>query len=273
MLNFEAPQIPEATSLIFTVPTLCPSCCQRLKFHGEYLVCTHVKCPAQVAGAVKRWVKKLDIKDWGETLIDSLCDNGIIKTPADLYRLRELQLSTHMLNGKRLGSSTAQRIMHNLEAKKQLRLAEFVGSLGIPLCGRTVVQMIVDAGYDSIDKMEEATVAQIALIPRMGQTKAEAFVDGLKRRKRVMDELLAAGVRIKTAAVGVLSGKSVCFTGFRDKELEDRVLEAGGSMHASVTKKTTYLVAKDPTSNSGKFKKASDYGVQILGIHDLEALL
>jgi DNA ligase (NAD+) len=264
---------PNQNTLRFAIPRKCPSCNHDTKKVGEYITCNFSKCPAQISGAVKRWVKKLDIKDWGDTLIDALCDQGLVKSPADLYGLDAVTLSKLELSGKKVGMSTAKKVLNNLYAKKELRIADFVGSLGIHLCGRSIAQMIADAGYDTLEKMEDATVAQIAAIPRMGQTKAEAFVDGYQRCKKLIDDLLRAGVTIKAPIVGNLSGKSFCFTGFRNKDLEDKVLNAGGAMKSGVSKSLNYLVAKNPKSGSGKVKKATGYGVTVIGISDLEAML
>jgi len=262
-----------AQTLRFIAPKTCPSCNHDVKKVGEYIMCTFAKCPAQISGAVKRWVKKLDIKDWGESLIDALCEAGLVKTPADLYGLDIVTIATLELSEKKVGKSTAKKVLDNLYAKKDLRIADFVGSLGINLCGRSIAQMVADAGFDTLEAMEDATVAQIAAIPRMGQTKAEAFVDGYKRCKKLIDDLLAAGVTIKKPITGTLSGSSFCFTGFRDKDLEDKVLNKGGSMKSSVGKSLTYLVAKNPKSTSGKVKKATDYGVTVIGIPELEKML
>lgn len=62
-----------------------------------------------------------------------------------------------------------------------------------------------------------------------------------------------------------LKGQIFAFTNFRDKELEKRIVDAGGEIGESVTKKTTCLVVPDGSSGlvSGKISKARQYGVQI----------
>ena len=72
---------------------------------------------------------------------------------------------------------------------------------------------------------------------------------------------------------GVLAGKKVVFTGFRDKTLEVRVENEGGSMQSSVSGKTNIVVAANITSNSGKVKKARDLGVTIMGLQDFKEML
>lgn len=259
----------------FEVPTKCPSCGTTIKRDGAYMVCPNTaSCPAQQSGAVKRWVKKLDIKEWGDTLIDALVEKGLVKSIADLYGLDEEELAAVTLSGKVLGKSTAKKVVKNLRAKMELRIADFVGSLGIDMWGRSMTQKIVDEGFDTLEKMEDATVAQIAAVPAVGDTKAEAFVEGFRRARKVIDELTAAGVKVKKpVAGGKLAGVSFCFTGVRDPAFADEILEAGGSVKSGVSKGLTYLVAKDPKSTSGKAKKARAQGTEVISLEEAKALL
>lgn len=271
----------------FVAPTECPSCGTKLKRTagrrtaatgtGAYLICPNDRgCGAQQSGAIKRWVKKIDIKDWGEALIEALCANGMVGSVADLYSLDEDELADVTLpdGGKRVGASTAKKVMKNLRAKMDLPVALFVGSLGIDLWGRSMVQFIVDAGFDTLEKMEDATVAQIAAVSGVGQTKAVAFVDGFGRRKKAIDDILAAGVTVKKPVVGgKLDGVSFCFTGVRDKEFAEEIMEAGGQVKGSVGKGLTYLVAKDPKSQSAKAKKARAQGTKVISLAEAKGLL
>lgn len=263
-----------ANNARLAVPVDCPSCGGKLSKKGEYILCENARvCPAQQSGAVKRWVKKLDVKDWGDTLIDALCASHKVRSIVDLYALTVADLEDFSFSGKRLGNSTAARIVANLHQKKELRIADFVGALGIDLCGQTVCQILVDAGFDTLEKMEDATVAEISAVAGMGQTKAVAFVEGFRRCRKLIDGLLRAGVTVKGPTQGKLTGKSFCFTGIRDKALEDRIKDAGGTLKSSVSRELTYLVAKDPTSTSGKAQKARDYGVAVVGVSDVEGML
>jgi len=248
-----------------------------VKTDGAYLICPNEKgCGAQQSGAVKRWLKKLDVKDWGDALIEALCSNGTVATIADLYGLRpeDIQDVTLPDSGKRVGASTAKRVVKHLHAKMELPIALFVGSLGIDLWGRSMTQFIVDAGFDTIEKMEDATVAQLAAVAGVGKTKAEAFVDGFGRRKKTIDDILAAGVRVKKPVTGgKLSGVSFCFTGVRDKAFAEEILEAGGQVKSSVGKGLTYLVAKDSKSTSTKAQKARAQGTKVITLEEAKSLL
>ena len=71
----------------------------------------------------------------------------------------------------------------------------------------------------------------------------------------------------------LLAGEKVCMTGFRDKELMEQVEAEGGVIQSGISKKTTILVAANPNSNSGKMKKAKEYGIRIMGIADFKEML
>lgn len=253
----------------FVIPTLCPVCSTGLARDGEYLVCPNTDlCSAQISGAVKRWVAGLGLKGWGDAIIDALCDKGYVSDPGDLYTLDAGELAEVEMGGRRIGS-TADTILTELTQKgRELPLHVFVGSLNIPLCSRSTCQTIADAGYDSLDKMRAATSTQIAAIPGMGAGRGQAFTDGLVAKELVIDKLLSNGVRIKVKATGTLTGKSFCFTGFRDADLQAKIEGLGGVIKSSAVKGLTYLVAQDPTSNSGKAQKARQQGTTIIGIDD-----
>ncbi len=72
---------------------------------------------------------------------------------------------------------------------------------------------------------------------------------------------------------GKLTGCVFVFTGFRSKELEAKVEAAGGKMGSAVSSKTTYLVADNPDSTSGKAQKARDVGIKVIGVPELQAML
>lgn len=255
----------------FTPPTRCPVCFTPLVRDGAYLICPNTAtCSAQVSGAVKRWVSKLGIKFFGETLIDALCDQGHVSTIADLYRLDPAEVSKLEMNGRKVGGS-ADRGFASLRANMELPLHVFVGSLGIPLIGRSMAKTIVDAGYDTLEKMRNAGGDETAAIPGMGAKKAVSFVIELERRDKsgVIDDLLSVGITIKAPAEGAFKGKSVCMSGFRDADMVAAIEGQGGTVKSGVSKTLGALVLKNPASTSGKAKKARQYGVEVIGIDEM----
>ena len=269
----EAVLVPAGGKLLGT-PDKCPACQGDLIIQGEYLLCHNEDCPAQVLGGISRWCKKVGVLGLGDSIIEALIENGGVEDAADLYTMVPSK-GEHIptgSDGSRLGR-TAYMIADELKLKSEMPIHTLVGSLGIPLCARSVCKTIADAGFDDLAKMRAATVGQIAAIPGLGQGKAESFVKGLAAKNALIDKLLANGVRLKVKSVGALTGKSVCMTGFRAPDMEKAIEDAGGSLKSSVGKGLTYLVAKDPNSGSEKAKKATSLGVQVIGIDDMWALL
>lgn len=263
------PLVPAVQAL--PAPTQCPECHTALVMDGEYLVCKGDECPAQVTGAISRWVEKIGVLHVGDALIEALVESSMVEDMADLYTLDPVAVADLEIGGRRVGG-TADKAINNLNAKKTMPLHVLVGSLGIPLIGRTMAKTIVDAGYNTLSKMLKARITEVAGIPGVGQTKAEAFVTGFVARAGLIGKLLANGIQIKDAT-GAFMGQSFCFTGFRDSGLQDAVEQAGGTMKSGVSRGLTYLVALDKSSNSEKAKKAASYGTQVIGVDDLKSML
>lgn len=63
------------------------------------------------------------------------------------------------------------------------------------------------------------------------------------------------------------------FTGFRDSVLETAIIKAGHLIGSSVSKKTTHVVAEDPTDLSAKIVKAKETGIPVITETQLKKLL
>ena len=66
---------------------------------------------------------------------------------------------------------------------------------------------------------------------------------------------------------------TVVMSGFRDKELEEKLLELGGKVSNSVSKNTNYLIVTDITSSSSKIDKASKLNVKIISRQNFNKIL
>ena len=243
-------------------PTVCSSCGTKLVRDGAYLVCRGEECDAQVRGSVIRWVKKIGILYVGDSLIDTLVETGTIEDCADLYTMDVSQVEDLEIGGRKVGGSAAKAI-NNLNAKKALPLHVIVGSIGIPLIGRSMAKLIVDAGFDSLSKMLKAKVADVAAIPGVGSVRAESFVKGFMAKAGLIAKLIGNGITVQTVA-GPLLGKSFCLTGFRDQMLQDAIEKAGGTMKSGVSKGLTYLIAAPGAGSTGKASKAASYGTKVI---------
>jgi len=256
---------------VLRVPEVCPMCGTAVVRNGAYLVCPNGDtCPAQISGAMKRWLAKIGVKFFGDALIDLLCETGTVERIADLYWLDPDKVAAMEFSNCRKVGGVAAKAFRNLHAATTLPLHVFVGSLGIPLIGRSMAKTIADAGYGSLKAMSEASIADVATIPGVGPTKAAAFVDGFwDLLDRGIITSLRAHITIAEKATGAFSDKSVCMTGFRDAQMVTAIENQGGTVKSSVSKGLDILVIKDPLSTSGKAAKARKYGTELVGIDEM----
>lgn len=262
--------IATSSPIEFRPPTHCPECNHPLTREGEYLVCRGLDCPAQATGSIKTWVKKIEVLHVGDSLIEALVESGMVEDPADLYTLNAADVSDLEIGGRKVGA-TADKAIKNLKAKMTLPIHVLVGSLGIPLIGRDMAKIIADAGYDTLSKMAKATIPQIAAIPGLGNTKAEAFVNGYTAKLGLICKLIGNGITVAVAS-GPLVGKSFCMTGFRDGSLSAAIEAAGGTMKGNVSRGLTFLIALDKNGNSGKLASARANGTTVIDIDEAWAM-
>lgn len=262
-----------STGTVSQAPKTCPECGAETTRDGEYVVCPNTaECPAQTTGRIQQWVKDLGILEWGSVLIQKLVEAGLVKTVPDLYRLTEEQLA----GLDRMGTSSAKRAREELWKVNPIPLERILGALSIPLCATSTMQVLVDAGFDSIEKLRAASVESLQAVPSMGPKRAEAFVTWMRKHSTVFEDLLSTGVSLKDRPVGALTGKSVCFTGKSTKpraELERLASEAGGTVKNSVGKGLTFLVMADPNSTSSKAQAARKNGTQCVSEEDFLKLV
>lgn len=254
-------------------PTTCPECGYPLERDGEYIVCPNTaECPAQVEGRIKRWVQELNILEWGDSLIEKVVKGGLASNVPELYKVSQAKLAAL----DRMGPSSAKKAYDHLWSVVPLPVEQFVGALGIPLCATSTLELIVSAGFDTLDKLKAATVNDLQGIPGMGPKRAKALQGWFARNGHIIDQMLEAGITVKARVVGSLSGSSFCFTGKMQHKrpvLEKMAKDAGGSVKGSVGKGLTYLVISDPNSTSSKAAAARKNGTKCISEEDFLAMI
>jgi DNA ligase (NAD+) len=253
------------------IPKKCPACSEKTEIEDIFIKCVNPACPAKNYGTLLHWVSVLDIKGFGDELVHQLFDKGIIKEPADFYQLKMEDISEL----ERRGEKSAKKVLAEVQLKREMTLPIFIKGLGIDGVGSTITESAMQK-FDSLTKLRKIkTKDELIDIHGLGDISAQNLIDGLKEKADIIDNLLNY-VSIKRPAaptVGILTGKSFCFTGFRNKDLEAKIQNLGGAIANGVTKSLTYLVAEDKNSSSSKVKKAKDQGIVVLEVDELEKLL
>ena len=246
-------------------PTTCERCGTTLVDEDTRLYCPNQDCPKRSLYRLRKWLDTLDVRDFGDAILGKLFESGRVTTVADLYTLELSDLVEH----ERMGETLATKILRNLYAAGSIPLSKFAAGFNIEGVGTLIVDKLVSAGYDTLDKLLEATPAEFAEVSGIGEILGETIATGLAQLADRMRAVLATG-RIEIAAPtrGSLSGKSFCFTGtlrtMTRSQAQDLVRGAGGSITSSVTKTLSFLVTNDPESGSSKNRKAQDLGIPII---------
>jgi DNA ligase (NAD+) len=160
-------------------------------------------------------------------------------------------------------------------------LAAFVAGFDFDGIGETIMDKVVRAGWDTLESLRRASHEDVGAVYGLGGISARTILEGLAETKDDMDAVLAAGIvsiaAPRKAEELPLRGLSFCFTGelrsMKRSSAEERVKELGGQVKGSVVKDLSYLVNNDPSSNSGKNKKARELAVPIIDEDAFLALL
>ncbi len=269
--NDVIPRIEECikgTGTVAKPPKHCPECAGETEMQGENLVCTNtLSCPAQVIGRIKNWISELNVLEWGDTLIQRLVESGKVKTVADLYRLSVNDLASI----DRMGKKSAQKCYDLLWASKDVPLEVFLGALSIPMIGQSTIKLIMSSGHDTLDVFYTLDSSDFEKVAGVGPIKAKSLADGIKSNQPLIKDILSAGVQIKERVIGVLTNKSICFTGAMVNKrpvLEKMASDAGADVKSSVSKGLSFLVISDTNSTSSKAVAARKLGTTLISEDD-----
>ena len=248
-------------------PTICSTCGTSLTDEGTRLFCPNVACEKRIHHRIEKWVNVLDIRDFGTTLIRRLYEIKRLTSISDMYTLTEDEIAN--LDG--LGEKSAKKIVGSIQSRREITLAKFVAGFDIENIGETLVQKIVDSGFNTLKKMLAMTEDEIVAINGFAEITAHTLQTGLQENKQEMLALTESGtIIIKTIDLenAKLAGLSFCFTGelhtMKRSGAETLVKDNGGSTKSSVVKGLSYLVTNDTTSGSSKNKKAQSLGIPII---------
>ncbi len=251
----------------FSMSTRCPVCGHAVtRKEGEVIhYCRNEHCPARHHESLYHFVSKhaLDIDGLGPKIIDQLVEEGLVKEPADLFRLTPKDLEPLDL----FAEKKAAKLVESIEAKKRVPLARFLFALGIRHVGEETAVDIAEH-FGTIERIMGARKGDFESVHDVGGVVAQSIVDFFAKadHRSVVRNLLAAGVlveRQKRVTSTKLAGKSFVVTGSLASITRDEahrlIRQAGGQVSSSVSRKTSYVVVGDEPGS--KLAKATKLGV------------
>ena len=270
----------EKGNTTWKMPDVCPECGSALVRRGAHSFCPNRDCPAQVKGRIAFFCAKdqMDLEGLGPKTVEILYDNGFVRSVGELYEFDFSRLRG--IDG--FGGTEGRKIDAMKMAVEKSRTAPFrnvLVALGIPEFGKKAVDLLCDAGYDSMDKLlkvaSDNDVESLSSIKGIGNVTAQLIIDGLNSddTRNLIDELRKVGLRMEDAKEDnsgyeqIFASQSWCVTGtfenFNPRSLAmDEIKKRGGTEVSSVSGKTSCLLAG--AGAGSKLAKARELGVRVV---------
>lgn len=255
----------------YEMPKVCPSCGSAVVREQDEaaLRCTNTDCPAQLMRHLIHFVSRdaMDIDGLGPAVLEQLVNEGMVKSPADLYRLDPERVEAL----ERMGETSAANLMRALEKSKDNELYRLIFALGIRHIGQKAAKLLC-AQFGTIEEIMRAPAEEIANIDGFGDIMAQSAADyfALSHTRQLIEELKSLGLKMPPAEKkdggGVFSGKTFVLTGtlptLKRSEAAAIIEAHGGKTSSSVSKKTDYVLAGEDAGS--KLTKAQSLGVEVI---------
>lgn len=215
--------------------------------------------------AVEYYASKsaLNIEGLGEKNVAALVDAGLVKSIADLYRLKVGQVAQL----ERFGELSAKNLVEAIVTSKTPALNKFITALGIRHVGAQTATALARK-FGNLEKLEIVTEDELLAIPDIGEVVAESILAWFNDEENIkllaeMRELGVKPAEEKTEDLP-LTGKSYIVSGtlasMGREEAEDKLRVLGATVTSSVTKNTTALIVGEKPGKS-KTDKADKLGI------------
>lgn len=289
------PQITEvkldkrpANSTPYTFPDTCPVCGSHALRENDDVVkrCTGgLVCDAQAVEHIKHFASRLafDIEGLGDKIIEQFYAEGLIKTPADIFKLEEKNktLPTPIREKEGWGDLSEKNLFESINARRDIPLNRFIYALGIRQVGEATAKRLASV-YESWDNFksrmiaasnkESAAYENLINIDDIGPIASDCIIHffaeehNLEILETLESELNIQNFQKPKIQDNPFAGKTVVFTGTLEQtsrqEAKAKAESLGAKVAGSVSAKTDYLVAGEKAGS--KLKKAQEAGVEIL---------
>lgn len=251
-------------------PAACPSCQQPVVTEAPFVRCTNPECPAQLKERI-RWFcarGQMNVERLGESLVDQLVDAGLVKTFADIFRLKYEDL----VRLPRMAAKSASNVLESIDASRGRPLERLLAGLGIRHVGNTTARDLANH-FGTLERLENASIDDLDEVEGIDVVVASAIHDFFRSAagQHAINELRKVGIDPETKISATpadlpLAGQNVVVTGalrnFDRPAIEELIVSLGGKPVGSVSKKTSFVLAGEDAGS--KLEKAKTLGIPIL---------
>ena len=251
------------------VPDYCPSCDTKVEWKGVDIVCTNKNCHSRTLKSVEYFLRALGAENITSITLEKLGVHYI----EEVYDLNEFEISEIDGFGIRSGEMIVDEITKTLTTTQEKLLQSFA----IPGVGRRMSKTLLGC-FGTIENIFESGIDELTECESVGPKIAGNIVMNIYRCENLY-KYLTEQIGMKFEKEGdnnmLLKGQQFTLTGKGDigrKEIISLIEDQGGTVKG-MSKTTNYLVTNDVDSQSGKTKKAREYGTQIISYDDLMGIL
>jgi DNA ligase (NAD+) len=256
----------------FVFPSKCPECETPVeRTPGEAVTrCPNTGCPAKLYNRILHFAARdaMDIEGLGDKMVALLVEHEMLADLPSLYDLSVAKLSTL----PRMGELSSSNLVAALQGSKTRPLDRFIFGLGIRHVGSKTA-LVLARHCKTLEHFMKLTEEELLSIDEVGPETARSVSSFLQdeREREIIEKLQVHGVKPEPVLVDVaksqrLAGATFVLTGtfatMSRKEAEEKIVEFGGKVSSSVSKKTQYVVAGE--SPGSKLDAATKLGVSIL---------
>ncbi len=271
----------------FVFPDHCPECGSlAVRPEGEAIRrCTGgLICPAQITERLRHFVSRdaFDIEGLGRKQVPQLLEAGLVKAPADLFRLRADPARLEALEAlEGWGQRKIEKLLAAIEARRKIPLDRFINALGIRFVGDVNARLLARhyggyaRWYEAMRRLgaDDLEVrAELDDVDGVGPALIEALHEFFEEPHNLAAlEDLATELEIEAppragAVASELAGKTIVFTGTLERmtraEAKARAETLGAKVVGSVSQSTDLVVAGAEAGS--KLKRAQELGVKVL---------
>ncbi len=268
----------------FLFPQSCPSCDNKLVREPDAadFVCSNPECDEKLINAIVFFCqrKQMDITGMGEKVVRTLFKKGFIRYIEDIYELKNKRKELENLEG--FGEKSVRLMLDGIEKSREKGFRKLLPSLGLKEIGPNISEILIDEGYDSIDKIihlarSEMAEEKLTEIDGIGPRTHEEIIRQFHDKKIIdrIEKLRALGLPLEISRTNddttlypqIFVGQIWCVTGsfqqFKPRDIAmEEVRKRGGKTTTSVSKSTTHLLAGE--GSGSKLKKAEKLNTHVV---------
>jgi DNA ligase (NAD+) len=285
-----------ADAVPWVMPTICRACGSQLHRDEEEVVwrCENTACPARLRRGLEHFASRsaMNIEGLGESLVDQLIEQGLVRDFSDLYHLNASQLENLVVTPRTPRSERAvprklgkvgRNVFDQIDRSRQNDLSRLVYALGIRHVGEKVAGTLARY-FRTMGAILDAPLETLQTAPEIGPVVAasvRSFAEEPHNRA-IVARLEAAGVNMRSLQPEPAAGQTAPFAGqtfvltgtlqtMTREDASAAIERLGGRVSGSVSRKTTFLVVGEEAGS--KLDKARELGVRLLTEDEFRELI